>query len=431
VKQIDQDRWEIGIHIADVTHYVQTGTPIEDEAQERATSVYLVDRTIPMLPEKLSNMVCSLRPDEEKLTYSVVVEMNSNARVLKSWIGKTVIRSDHRFAYEDAQLVIDTGEGPHAEDLKVMNGLALKLRGKRMRDGAIDFEQQEVKFHMDENGKPLDVYFKEQKEANKLIEEFMLLANRTVAEKIGKPRGNAKPKTFVYRVHDMPNPEKLDTLSNFVAKFGYKVKTDTRSNIASSFNKLLKDSQGKGEENLIGTLTIRTMAKAEYSTDNIGHYGLAFDYYSHFTSPIRRYPDMMVHRLLTAYENGQPSASQEEYEDLCQHSSIMERKAQQAERDSVKYKQVEFMADKEGQVFDGLISGVSKWGIFVEIKENKCEGMVRLSDMGDDYYYLDEENFQVLGYNSKKQYKLGSPVKVKVKRANLLKKELDFLLAEE
>ena len=431
VKQIDQDRWEIGIHIADVTHYVQAGTPIEDEAQERATSVYLVDRTIPMLPEKLSNMVCSLRPDEEKLTYSVVVEMNSNARVLKSWIGKTVIRSDHRFAYEDAQLVIDTGEGPHAEDLKVMNGLALKLRGKRMRDGAIDFEQQEVKFHMDENGKPLDVYFKEQKEANKLIEEFMLLANRTVAEKIGKPRGNAKPKTFVYRVHDMPNPEKLDTLSNFVAKFGYKVKTDTRSNIASSFNKLLKDSQGKGEENLIGTLTIRTMAKAEYSTDNIGHYGLAFDYYSHFTSPIRRYPDMMVHRLLTAYKNGQPSASQEEYEDLCQHSSIMERKAQQAERDSVKYKQVEFMADKEGQVFDGLISGVSKWGIFVEIKENKCEGMVRLSDMGDDYYYLDEENFQVLGYNSKKQYKLGSPVKVKVKRANLLKKELDFLLAEE
>lgn len=430
VKKLEDDKYEVGVHIADVTHYVRPDTILEEEAQSRATSVYLVDRTVPMLPEKLSNMVCSLRPNEEKLTYSVVFTINSQARVMKTWIGKTIINSDHRFVYDEVQDIIEKGEGKFHEEIAVLNDYAIKIRERRMRTGAIDFERQEVKFKLDEKSYPVEVYFKEQKEAHKLIEEFMLLANKAVAERIGKSRGKEKPKTFVYRIHDIPNPEKLNTLSTFVEKLGYKIKTDTRNNISKSFNKLLKDSQGKGEENLIETLTIRTMAKAEYSTVNIGHYGLAFDHYTHFTSPIRRYPDMMVHRLLFEYSEGKPSAKQEQYEDLCQHSSELERRAQQAERDSVKYKQVEFMAEKIGQEFDGLISGVSKWGIFVEIKENKCEGMIRLSDMGNDYYYLDEENFRVIGYNNKKEYKLGDPIRIKIKRANFLKKELDFELVE-
>ncbi len=430
VRKIDEDKWEIGVHIADVTHYVRPDTLLEEEAQSRATSIYLVDRTIPMLPEKLSNMVCSLRPDEDKLTYSVVFTINDNGRVLKNWIGKTVIRSDHRFNYEEVQDIIEQGEGKYHDEIGVLNRFARIIRERRMRSGAIDFERQEVKFRLAEDGKPIDVYFREQKESHKLIEEFMLLANKAVAEKIGKPRGKEKPKTFVYRIHDIPNPEKLNTLATFVEKLGYKIKTDTRNNIAKSFNKLLKDSQGKGEENLIETLTIRTMAKAEYSTENIGHYGLAFDHYTHFTSPIRRYPDMMVHRLLFDYSNGKPSARQDVYEEQCQHSSEMERRSQEAERDSVKYKQVEFMSEHVGEEFEGLISGVSKWGIFVEIKENKCEGMVRLSDMEDDYYYLDEENFKVIGYNTRKEYKLGGPIRIRIKRANFLKKELDFELVE-
>ena len=430
VKKLGDDKYEVGVHIADVTHYVQPDTLLDEEAQSRGTSIYLVDRTIPMLPEKLSNLVCSLRPNEDKLTYSVVFTLNDQARILKTWVGRTIINSDHRFDYDQVQEIIERGEGKYHEEIAVLNGYAKKIRERRMRSGAIDFERQEVKFRLDEDSKPVSVYFKEQKEAHKLIEEFMLLANKAVAERVGKPRGQEKPKTFVYRVHDIPNPEKLSTLSTFVAKLGYKIKTDTRNNIAKSFNKLLKESQGKGEENLIETLTIRTMAKAEYSTVNIGHYGLAFDHYTHFTSPIRRYPDMMVHRLLAAYSDGKPSAPQEAYEAQCQHASEMERRSQEAERDSVKYKQVEFMADQVGSAYDGLISGVSKWGIFVEIKENKCEGMVRLSDMGDDYYYLDEDNFQVIGYNSKKEYKLGSPVRIRIKRANLLKKELDFVLAD-
>lgn len=429
IKKLDDDRWEVGVHIADVTHYVKPDTLLEEEAQSRATSIYLVDRTVPMLPEKLSNMVCSLRPNEDKLCYSAVFIMNNQARVLKKWVGRTIINSDHRFAYDEVQEIIEAGEGLYSSEISILNDLAIKLRKKRMRAGAIDFDRQEVKFNLDEDGKPLNVFFKEQKEAHKLIEEFMLLANRTVAEKIGKVRSGQKAKTFVYRIHDIPNPEKLNTLATFVEKLGYKIKTDTRNNIATSFNKLLKDSQGKGEENMIETLTIRTMAKAEYSTQNIGHYGLAFDFYSHFTSPIRRYPDMMVHRLLTAYEEGKPSANQGLYEDLCRHSSEMEQKAQEAERESIKYKQVEFMSDKIGEEFEGLISGVSKWGIYVEIKENKCEGMVRLRDMEDDYYYLDEDNFRVIGHNKKREYKLGSPVRIRIKRADFLKKELDFELA--
>ncbi len=430
VKKLDDGKYEVGVHIADVTHYVKPDTVLDGEAQNRGTSIYLVDRTIPMLPEKLSNLVCSLRPNEDKLTYSVVFTINDQARIIKTWIGKTIINSDHRFDYDQVQEIIEAGEGKFQEEIAVLNGYAKKIRERRMRSGAIDFERQEVKFRLDEDSKPVSVYFKEQKEAHKLIEEFMLLANKAVAERVGKPRGKEKPKTFVYRIHDIPNPEKLNTLSTFVAKLGYKIKTDTRNNIAKSFNKLLKDSQGKGEENLIETLTIRTMAKAEYSTVNIGHYGLAFDHYTHFTSPIRRYPDMMVHRLLEAYDAGKPSAPQEAYEEQCQHASEMERLSQEAERDSVKYKQVEFMSDQVGSEFEGLISGVSKWGIFVEIKENKCEGMVRLSDMDDDYYYLDEDNFRVIGFNSKKEYKLGSPVRIQIKRANLLKKELDFVLVE-
>ncbi len=426
VKQTGENEWEIGVHIADVTHYVKPGSILDQEASSRATSIYLVDRTIPMLPEKLSNFACSLRPKEDKLTYSAVFVMNDKAKVLKSWIGRTVIHSNHRFTYEEVQEIIENKQGRYYQEIDLLNRLAIELRKRRMKEGAIDFERSEVKFKLSEDGKPLEVYFKEQKEAHKLIEEFMLLANRTVAEKIGKPSGKKEPKTFVYRIHDLPNLEKLNTLTQFVSRFGYKIKTDTRKNIANSLNSMLKQSQGKGEENLIETLALRSMAKAEYSTGNIGHYGLAFDYYTHFTSPIRRYPDMMVHRLLNAYEHGAATANREEYEIKCRHSSEMERLAQEAERESIKYKQVEFMADKIGQEFDGLISGVSKWGIYVEIKENKVEGMVRLSDMADDYYFLDEENYQVIGHNKRKKYKLGSPVKIKIKRADFLKKELDF-----
>ncbi len=428
VQKVDATTWEVGVHIADVTHYVKPNSLLEQEARNRATSIYLVDRTIPMLPEKLSNMVCSLRPNEDKLCYSVVFTINDQARILKKWIGKTIINSNHRFNYDEVQEIIESGSGNYHEEIGVLNGFAVRIRERRMRTGAIDFERQEVKFKLDKDGKPLEVYFKDQKEAHKLIEEFMLLANKAVAERVGKPRKDQKSKTFVYRVHDIPNPEKLNTLATFVEKLGYKIKTDTRNNIAKSFNRLLHDTRGKGEENMIETLTIRTMAKAEYATVNIGHYGLAFDHYTHFTSPIRRYPDMMVHRLLHAYEGGSASADQDIYEGLCQHASQMERLAQEAERESVKYKQVEFMSDKVGEAFDGLISGVSKWGIFVEIKENRCEGMVRLRDMGDDYYFLDEDNFRVIGQNTRKEYKLGSPIRIRIKRANFLKKELDFEL---
>jgi ribonuclease R len=420
--------WEVGIHIADVSHYVNPGSAIDDEGYDRGTSIYLVDRVIPMLPEKLSNMVCSLRPNEDKLCFSAVFMMNEKAEVLEEWFGKTIINSNRRYNYEEVQAMIEGGNGDYKDELLFLNGLAQKLRTERFKGGAINFHSVEVKFKLDENGKPLSTYIKENKEANWLIEEFMLLANRRVAEFIGKKKGNQKPKTFVYRVHDEPNPEKLNRFTEFISKLGYSMKTGTRKSMAHSFNRLFEQISGKGEENMIEAIAIRTMAKAEYSTQNIGHYGLDFRHYTHFTSPIRRYPDLMAHRLLEQYLAGKPSVSEEEYEPKCQHASEMEKRAEQAERESVKYKQAEFMMDKIGQEFYGLVSGVSKWGIFVEIEGNKCEGMVSLKYMNDDFYYLDEDNYRVVGQRYGQEYKLGDRVKIRVRKVDLQKKQMDFVL---
>lgn len=431
IRQLDNGNWEVGVHIADVTHYVTPGGIIDKEGEERATSVYLVDRTIPMLPERLSNGLCSLRPNEEKLCYSAIFELNENADIKNYQIGRTVIESDRRFTYEEAQSIIETGEGDFKEDVLKLDQLAKKLREKRFQNGSIAFEREEVRFEIDENGKPLSVYFKEQKDSNKLIEEFMLLANKTVAEFIGKVPKNKHAKTFVYRIHDLPNPEKLQSLSEFIRRFGYKVKTDgSNTAVAKSINQLLDDVHDKPEENLISTIAVRAMAKAVYSTSNIGHYGLAFDYYTHFTSPIRRYPDMMVHRLLTLYMEGGRSVSKQLTEDECKHCSEMEQLAANAERASIKYKQVEFMSDKIGRVFKALISGVAEWGIYAEIEENKCEGLIPMRELDDDFYEFDEKNYCIRGRRSKREYRLGDEIEVKVVRANLERKQLDFSIVE-
>lgn len=432
IRLIKPGLWEVGVHIADVTHYVKEGSVIDKEAEKRATSVYLVDRTIPMLPERLCNFICSLRPDEEKLAFSVIFDMNEKGEVKDSRIVHTVIKSDRRFTYEEAQKVIETGEGDYKEEILELNKLAQILRKQRLAAGAIDFDRVEVKFEIDETGKPLSVYFKESKEANKLIEEFMLLANRTVAEKIGKVPKNKKAKVFPYRIHDLPDPDKLENLNWFINRFGYKIRTSgTKTEVSKSINRLLDDIKNKKEQNLVETVSLRAMQKARYSTHNIGHYGLAFDYYTHFTSPIRRFPDMMVHRLLTRYLAGGRTAQETKYEELCDHSSEMEQIAANAERASVKYKQVEFMSERLGMEFDGVISGVTEWGLYVELNENKCEGMIPMRDLDDDYYDFDEKNYCLTGRRHHKKFSLGDPVTIKVARANLEKKQLDFALIEK
>jgi len=441
-QKLENGNYEIGIHIADVSHYVKPGTILDDEAYERATSVYLVDRVVPMLPEILSNNACSLRPNEEKYTFSSVFEMNSKAEVVHKWFGRTVTYSDARFAYEEAQEIIETGKGSISEKVSLtgkaysvdpkiteavleLDRLAKILRKQRMHNGAISFDKVEVKFVLDENNNPEGVYFKEAKDANKLIEEFMLLANRSVAEFIGK---QTPKKTFVYRVHDEPDDDKIAALENIIKRFGYKLNTRDRKSTASSLNKLLEDVAGKKEQNLVDTLAIRSMSKAVYTVNNIGHYGLAFDYYTHFTSPIRRYPDVMVHRLLQQYLDGGKSASEDKYELQCRHSSDMEGLASNAERDSIKYMQVKYMMDHKDQEFLGVISGVTEWGVYVEIISNKCEGMVRVQDLKDDHYTFDKDEFAVIGSKTKNVYQLGDEVYVKVKNADLVKKHLDFTM---
>ncbi len=429
LKKLGNGNWEVGVHIADVTHYVRPGSIIEDEAQSRATSVYLVDRVVPMLPERLSNGVCSLRPNEDKLCFSAVFELDENAEVKKEWFGRTVIHSDRRFTYEEAQEVIETGQGDFCEEMLKLDELAKKLRDQRFKTGSIAFDRVEIKFNIDETGKPLSVFFKEAKDSNKLIEEFMLLANKRVAEFVGNVPDKKKAKTFVYRIHDKPDPDKLVSFNTFIKRFGYGIQLTTPKAIANSLNNLLNTVKGKSEQNVVETLAIRSMAKAEYSTRNIGHYGLSFDYYSHFTSPIRRYPDMMVHRLLDRYLSGGRSANEQKYEELCKHSSDMETRAANAERSSIKYKQVEFMQDHLNKVYAGVISGVTDWGIYVEL-ENKIEGMIPIAELDDDFYTFDERNYMLVGRHSHKTYQLGEAINVKVWRTNLERKQLDFRLAK-
>lgn len=454
-KKLENGHYEIGIHIADVSHYLQPKTALDDEAYDRATSVYLVDRVVPMLPEMLSNGVCSLRPNEEKLTFSAVFEINEKAQLINQWFGRTVTYSDQRFAYEEAQAIIENCQLTDSiapfmmpEDISIidtsyevsadiveatliLDKLAKILRDKRMKSGAISFDRVEVKFNLDEEFNPTGVYFKEAKDANKLIEEFMLLANRKVAEFIGMDKGRPSNKTFVYRVHDEPNVDKLMALQGIVHKFGYALNIETKESTSQSLNALLKAVHGKAESNMVETLAIRTMSKAVYTTQNIGHYGLAFDYYSHFTSPIRRYPDVMTHRLLQHYLDGGKSPKPDLYEEKCKHSSQMEETAAKAERSSIKYMQIKYMQDHQDKEFLGVISGVTEWGIYVEISENKCEGMVRIRDIKSDYYIFDEKQYAIVGQSTKNMLQLGDEVTVKVKNTDLERKHLDFYLIEE
>lgn len=449
IKQLDNGQWQVGVHIADVSHYVTEGSIIDKEAVKRATSVYLVDRTIPMLPERLCNYICSLRPDEDKLAYSVIFNLDDEANVKDYRIVHTIIRSNRRYAYEEVQEILEangvidgTGEpapkapkggykGENADKLVTLDRLAKLLRAKRFKAGAVKFDREELHFDIDEHGKPIRCYFKRSRDANKLIEEFMLLANRTVAESIGKIKKGRKAKTLPYRIHDNPDPQKIETLRQFIVKFGYKVKTDgTKGAMARSLNKLMDDCDGRPEAKMIQSVALRAMMKAKYSVHNIGHFGLAFDYYTHFTSPIRRYPDTMVHRLLTRYANGGRSANEKHYEELCEHCSEMELVAQNAERDSIKYKMVEFMAEKLGETYDAHISGITSYGIYAEIDENHCEGMIPMRDLGDDYYDFDERNFCLIGRRHHHKYQLGDAIRIQVAKANLEKKQLDFTVAE-
>ena len=473
IRKLDSGLWEVGVHIADVSHYVKEGSTIDKEAYNRATSIYLVDRTIPMLPERLCNFICSLRPDEEKLCYSVIFELDDEANVKKWHLAHTVIKSNRRYAYEEVQqLLEDNGvavdseelrsksydytqgekmpqqsnhnsslftlhsspkklKGENALELITLDALAKKLRAARFKNGSVKFDREELHFDIDEKGKPVKAYFKVSKDANKLIEEFMLLANRTVAESIGRVKKGQKAKTLPYRVHDQPDPQKLENLRQFVSKFGYKVKTSgTKGAITKSLNALMADAEGTREQNAIETVALRAMMKAKYSVHNIGHYGLAFDYYTHFTSPIRRYPDMMVHRLLTKYQDGARSANKDKYEEFCEHCSDMEQISQNAERDSIKYKMVEFMEDKIGNIYDAHISGLTSYGIYAQIDENHCEGMIPIRDLGNDYYDFDEKNFVIVGRRNHIKYQLGDPIRIQVARTNLERKQLDFTLAE-